>query len=382
MSLDCELVNNEVNEVNQSLNETKLNENELRDKTTSKFTKTVRESLSSAPAKKRIKLEQHLIDNSRSSSFSSFTPSPSPKDDQLNDSLIKENILKDNCVNENNLKENYAKDNNHLKDIQQKDNQKEFLNKSKSAIKLISRPETPPSTELKNDHLNTLLQHTPHPHHSTSSSLNHNSNNLPNLPNLSQLTNSNALINQNLLTTLQHQQHHQFNNLAQLYSAGNAAAHLLSPNSMKNLKFSIDNILQQKPEQLKNSKFLQENKLSKLHLQLQQHHLQLQKQHMQFKFNQTSSSQSNQANQSKSPLDENNESNDSTNFNSSVLNSTMVEESKNNLSSIWPGWAYCRSYADPASGKSFKDLIFYLIENLKKKKFIFLYFREKKVFLS
>ena len=306
-----------------------------------------RQGLPTAPAKKRIKLER-LADESRPSSFSSasLTPSPSPKGDQLNDSLIKENLLKENLIKDhliketNNLKENYLKDiqskENLTKESGIKDGREQAFSKSKS-VKNINRPDTPPLADLKAvDQLNGLpALLTPHPA----------------LGSLQQFSASNPLVNPDLLTSLQHQQQHQqLNSLAQLYSAGNAAAHLLSPNSMKNLKFSIDNILQQKPDQLKNGKFLQENanglQLSKLHFQLQQHHLQLQKQHMQFKQQQ----QSNQANQSKSPLNENNESNDSTNFSSSMLNSSMVEESKSNLTSIWPGWAYCRSYADPASG--------------------------------
>lgn len=312
--------------------------------------KTKQQSLPTAPAKKRIKLEQQqrLADDSPPSSFASssasLTPSPSPKGDQLNDSLIKENLLKENLIKEHlvkeshhNLKENY------LRDVQSKDNQltkESLVNKSKS-VKNVNRPDTPPSADLKAvDQLNSLpALLTPHPA-------------LASLPGLPPFSSSNPLVNPDLLSSLHHQQQHQqqLNSLAQLYSAGNAAAHLLSPNSMKNLKFSIDNILQQKPEQLKNGKFLQENanglQLSKLHFQLQQHHLQLQKQHMQFKQQQ----QSNPAHQSKSPLNENNESNDSTNFSSSMLGSSMVEESKSNLASIWPGWAYCRSYADPASG--------------------------------
>lgn len=322
MSLDCELIKSADKSADEIVQQTnQLSEIEPKDNknSLSKLTKTIRQSLSSAPAKKRIKLEQQLIEDSFSST--SLTPSPSPKDDQLNDNQIKENGLNENLIKET-LKENHFKDS-HLKEIQSKDNlirDQQLLNKSKN----LKRPETPPST----DHLNSMS--TIHPA-------------LANLPQL-----SNPLINQNLLSSLQHQQHHnQLNSLAQLYtSAGSAAAQLLSPNSMKNLKFSIDNILQ--PEQIKNS----ELQLSKLHFQLQQHHLaHLQKQHMHFNKQLNNGQTANQSNQSKSPLNENNDSNDSANFNSSVLNSSMVEESKNNLTSIWPGWAYCRSYTDPASGK-------------------------------
>lgn len=352
MSPDCEASAN-ADDLNRSstgkLDQTALHqssENEQKSEKSSRSTNK-RAGLPTAPAKKRIKLER-LADEASSFSSASLTPSPSPKGDQLNDSLIKENLLKENLIKEHLIKESTNLKENYLKDIQSKDNltkesclkdgREQPFSKSKS-VKNVNRPDTPPSADLKTaDQLNSLPSLlAPHPA----------------LNGLQQFSSSNPLVNPDLLTSLQHQQQHQqLNSLAQLYSAGNAAAHLLSPNSMKSLKFSIDNILQQKPDQLKNGKFLQENanglQLSKLHFQLQQHHLQLQKQHMQFK--QQQHQQSNPATQSKSPLNENNESNDSTNFSTSMLNSSMVEESKSNLASIWPGWAYCRSYADPASG--------------------------------
>lgn len=352
MSLDIDTNNNSeaVNKSTEDLKPVQLDQdhnNQTKNITINKLTtKSARlqSSQVTAPAKKRIKLEKLNQDSPSSfTSSASFTPSPSPKDDdrlqsnlnELNNDQMKDNSVKEN-LNKNNLNE---------------------FNKTKINLKL-NRPETPPSAELiKNDLANLSNL----PNLLTSNHL--APNNLSNLSNLSQFSSTNPLINQNLLTTLQtqqQQQQHHLNSLAQLYSTGNAA-HLLSPNSMKTLKFSIDNILQQKPDQLKNgSKLLQETvnsanglQLSKLHLQLQQHHLQLQKQHMQFKqqLNQATVQQSNQ-NQSKVILDDNNDSNDSTSFNSSAINnSSMIEESKSsNLTSIWPGWAYCRSYADPTSG--------------------------------
>ena len=354
MSPDCEQPTN-VADVNSKPTDDQVAHQSIKneqknEKSSSRSTnKTKPQSLPTAPAKKRIKLDQQqrLADDSRPSSFASssasLTPSPSPKGEQLNDSLVKENLLKENLIKEHLVKEGQHLKENYLRDVQSKDNQltKDGLVHKSKSVKNVNRPDTPPSADLKTvDQLNSLpALLTPHPA-------------LASLPGLPPFAASNPLVNPDLLSSLQHQQQHQqLNSLAQLYSAGNAAAHLLSPNSMKNLKFSIDNILQQKPDQLKNGKFLQENanglQLSKLHFQLQQHHLQLQKQHMQFK-----QQQSNPANQSKSPLNENNESNDSTNFSSSMLGSSMVEESKSNLASIWPGWAYCRSYADPASGNS------------------------------
>lgn len=321
MSLDCESINSEMtnrsNDEQMSIQmngQAKIQSNE-NESIKSRLTKTAR--VPSAPAKKRIKIDQQqqLIDESRPSSFSStsLTPSPSPKADQSTNGLNDNQFL---------LKES-SKDN-PTKDAQHR----EQFNKS-NQFKL-NRPETPPSADLNNPDLVSMVPTLLTPNHPAL-------NGLSNISNLSQLNNPNPLVNPNLITTLQNQ----------FFPSGNVAAHL-SPNSMKSLKFSIDNILQQKQQsdQLKNNKFLQDsaNGLSK-YIQLHQHHIQMQKQHMQYK--------QQQSNQSKSPLNENNESNDSTNFKtSSNLNiSSMAEESKNNLATIWSGWPYhCGSY-DPASGK-------------------------------